>query len=152
MTGDSKSSKKWLNWSQQRHLSMRHKPNCYLHTSKLEDDFHSMRKHTLALGDEKKEQPWWQSGRYVLDPESMTLQLWYIVSNILYMFSLFSTPLIIAFEMRFLEKLEMMESFFDLIMLIDIILVFFTAVELPPTRRKAPHVEKPSILKDRKKE
>ena len=68
------------------------------------------------------------------------------------MISLFSTSLIIAFKMRFLEKLEVMECFFDTVMVIDIILVFFTAVELPPTRRKSNEHEKPSILKDKKKE
>ena len=126
---------------------MRHKPNCYLHVSKLEDDFHSMRKHTLAIVANPEKQPWWQTGRYVLDPESMTLQIWYIGSNILYMVSLFSTSLIIAFKMRFLEKLEMMECFFDLIMVIDIVLVFFTAVELPPTRRRSKEKESVSIIK-----
>ena len=38
--------------------------------------------------------------------------------------------------MRFLHHLYELECFFDFIMAIDIILVFFTAVELPPTRWK----------------
>ena len=72
----------------------------------------------------------------MINPENLTLQAWYIGSNFLYLASLISTSLIIAFGMRFLQHLYEIECFFDFIMAIDIILVFFTAVELPPTRWK----------------
>ena len=45
---------------------------------------------------------WWQRGDYVINPENLTLQLWYVSSNFLYLASLFSTSLIIAFKMHFL--------------------------------------------------
>ena len=42
-----------------------------------------------------------------------------------------SSTLIICFDFWFLEKMRIYECFFDLIMLSDIILVFFTASEIP---------------------
>ena len=68
------------------------------------------------------------------------------------MISLFSTSLIVAFKMRFLEKLETIECFFDAVMVVDVMLVFFTAVELPPTRRKNRDSEKASIVREGKKD
>ena len=73
----------------------------------------------------------------MINPESITLQVWYFFTNLIYLFSLFTTSLIIAFRCQFLERLEILENIFDAIMLLDVILVFFTAVELPPSRWKS---------------
>ena len=75
---------------------------------------------------------WWENGRYVFNPEGLTLQLWYFFSNICFFFAIYGTCGHLAFDLATVgQRDNLIEVFFDSIFLIDILLVFFTAAELP---------------------
>ena len=81
---------------------------------------------------EEEEGPrWWESGKYVIDPENITLQFWVQISTWIYFLSLISASLNIAFDFWFLDMLSFYECFFDIFVITDIILAFFTASEIP---------------------
>ena len=74
---------------------------------------------------------WYESGKYVMNPENMVMQVWLNISTPIYFISLISSTLIIGFNFYFLEEMQIFECFFDIFMLTDIISVFFTASEVP---------------------
>ena len=80
--------------------------------------------------EEVGEAGWWENGKYVLDPERMVLQIWYIISNICFFSSILSISGHFAFGLTLVNVDNREEIFYDCIFLIDIILVFFTAAEI----------------------
>ena len=78
--------------------NLRHDPDCYLYEDNIADDLNRMEINPLAFS-KTTYLTWWQRGDYVINPESITLQVWYVFTNLLYLFSLFTTSLIIAFRM-----------------------------------------------------
>ena len=112
----------------------RHRSNCYLNQGNINNDFRQLLTKNvfeLLLDDKRKELHWYESGKYVLNPENIVMQLWMNISTWIYLISLISSTLIIAFDYWFLETMSYYECFFDVLMLSDIILVFFTASEIP---------------------
>ena len=66
-----------------------------------------------------------------MNPENMAMTVWLNISTPIYFISLVSSTLIIGFNFYFFEQMQINECFFDFFMLIDIILVFFTASDVP---------------------
>ena len=125
----------------------RHKAHCYLNNGNAGEEFRQlMTIHSLDIvPDDRAGEPKWWHGRYTMNPENIVLQLWVQLTTWIYLVSLISSTIIIAFDFWFLDIVRYYECFFDLIMLSDIILVFFTACELPKrdeARRKANHMTK----------
>ena len=82
----------------------------------------------MFSSSEKKS--WYSSGKYVLNPEGLTIQMWYIFSNTCFFFAIHNICSHLAFDLQTVTAEPYFEVFFDIIFLIDIILTFFTAAEI----------------------
>ena len=64
---------------------------------------------------------------FQIDPESNLNMIWNSFTNLFYMISFFTGPLILAFEFKTFERQRYFELFLDFIMLCDIATEFFTS-------------------------
>ena len=86
----------------------RHRSNCYLNQGNINNDFKKLLTRSyieILLDEKKKELHWYESGKYVLNPENIIMQLWMNISTWIYMLSLISSTLIIGFDFWFLDIL-----------------------------------------------
>ena len=78
-----------------------HRANCYLHSSKVYEDLvPAERNHWELLATEATKAPWYKTGKYVLHPEGLIIQIWYALSNICFFCSIFNICSHMAFSLR----------------------------------------------------
>ena len=105
-----------------------HRVDCYLHALNCKADLATRETVWNKIFTEGKEKArWWERGKYVLNPEGYFLQSWYIFSNTMFFCAVYNISSQLAFGLSFVKYNVNLEIFFDIIFLIDIILVFFTA-------------------------
>ena len=71
-----------------------------------------------------------------MNPEGLIIQMWYIFSNICFFFAIHNICSHLAFDLQTVTSDTSVEVFFDIIFLVDIILAFFTATEIPDKEYK----------------
>lgn len=71
---------------------------------------------------------WYTNGRYVYRPTSFQVMAWSLIANPLMFTQLFATTTVLAFRLELLGRFSMVESFFDLVMFVDILITFLTAI------------------------
>jgi hypothetical protein len=75
-----------------------------------------------------KEKPWWLNGSLLLSPETNTLLIWNFFKSLVIVASFFTFIYQASFYFEERGKTIGLELFFDVVQLLDIIIVFFTAV------------------------
>lgn len=70
---------------------------------------------------------WYESGAYVIRPNTIWYMIWDVVKSVLYMISLYTLAYAAAFKFQGPNDYEDFEFVVDLVQILDIIHVFFIA-------------------------
>jgi hypothetical protein len=84
-------------------------------------------------GENEPDQPkskWYESGTYVIKPNTIYYLIWDVTKSVLYMVSIYTLAFAAAFKFEGDNGAESFEFFVDLIQLLDIIHVFFCATKI----------------------